>query len=155
MQSILTGNGVLRSDASVDAQLLLKLSFREPIKLRGFRLLSTSTSASSSVEVENADGHTESAPKTLKLFVNSPNLSFADADSLTPTEVLTLSKADCAGDREVRVKFVKYQHVQSLQLLVEDNQDDADVTALHHLELIGATIAGMNVNELKKQEHDH
>ena len=139
----------------MDCQLLLKLSFREPIKLRGFRLLSTSTSASSAVEVENADGNTESAPKTVKVFVNCPNLTFADADSLSPTEVLTLTKADVSGEKEVRVKFVKYQSVTSLCLLVEDNQDDADVTALHHLELIGATIAGMNVNELKKQEHEH
>ena len=33
--------------------------------------------------------------------------------------------------------------------------DDADVTAIHHLELIGATIAGMNMGELKKQDHEH
>ena len=149
---------MLRSDASVDPQLLIKLSFREPVKLRGFRLLSTSTSsstASASVTTEGADGHSESAPKTLKLFVNAPNLSFADADSLTPTEVITLTAADVSGEREVRVKFVKYQHVTSLSLLVEDNLDDADVTAIHQLQFIGATIAGMNVAEIKKQEHEH
>jgi len=68
---------------------------------------------------------------------------------------LTLSRADVTGEREVRVKFVKYQHVTSLSLLIEDNQDEADVTALHRLELIGATIAGMNVAELKKQSDEH
>ena len=93
----------------MDAQLLLKLSFREPVKLRGFRLLSTSAPSSASVATENADGNTESAPHTVKLFVNAPNLSFSDADSLTPTETLTLTKADVSGEREIKVKFVKYQ----------------------------------------------
>ena len=138
----------------MDAQLLLKISFREPVKLRGFKLLSSVSSDSSSVE-ENADGHTEAAPKTLKLFVNNSHLSFSDADSLTPTEALVLTSADCRSDREVRLKFVKYQHVTSLSVLVEDNLQDADVTVINRLELIGATIAGMNMSELKKQDDGH
>ena len=151
---------MLRSDASVDPQLLIKLSFREPIKLRGFKLLSTaaaaasSTAASASVQSENPDGNTESAPKTVKLFVNSPNLSFADTDSTPPTECVVLAGEDVGGVREVKVKFVRYQNVTGLTVLVEDNMDDAEVTVIHRLELIGATIAGMNVNELKKvDEH--
>ena len=157
-QSILTGSGVLRSDSSVDPQLLIKLSFREPIKLRGFKLLSTaassSTSASASVQSENPDGNTESAPKTLRVYVNSPNLSFADTDSTPPTETIVLSRDELGGEREVKVKFVKYQNVTGLTILVEDNMDDSDVTVIQRLDLIGATIAGMNVNELKKvDEH--
>jgi len=146
--------GLLRSDPSVDAQLLLKLSFREPIKLRGFKLQSRAANASSAVQSEDADGNTESAPKTVKLFVNNSHLSFSDADLLTPTETLTLTAGDVGGEREVRVKYVKYQHVTSLSVLVEDNIDDSDVTVINKLELIGTTIAGMNVNELKKQD-DH
>ena len=156
VQSILTGTGVLRSDASVDPQLLIKLSFREPVKLRGLKLLSTASTASTSASVqsENPDGNTESAPKTLKLYVNSPNLSFADTDSTPPTETIVVGREEVGGEREVKVKFVKYQNVTGLTILVEDNQDDSDVTVIQRLELIGATIAGMNVNELKKvDEH--
>ena len=157
LQSILTGTGLLRSDSSVDPQLLLKLSFREPVKLRGFKLLSTagttsSAAASASIQSESADGATESAPKTVKLYVNSPNLSFADTDSTPPTETIVLGREEVGGEREVKVKFVKYQSVTGLTLLVEDNADDSEVTVIHRLELIGAPIAGMNVNELKKQE---
>ena len=157
VQSIITGTGALRSDASVDPQLLIKLSFREPVKLRGFKLLSTATTASTasaSVQSENPDGHTESAPRTLKLFVNAPNLSFADADSTAATETIVLQAGDVGGEREVKLKFVKYQNVTGLTVLVEDNVDDSDVTVINRLDLIGATIAGMNVNELKKVE-DH
>ncbi len=57
------------------------------------------------------------------------------------------------GDREVKVKFVKYQNVTGLTLLVEDNhgrqrRDRAysGSTSLAHPSL------GMNVNELKKQD---
>ena len=156
---MLTGTGVLRSDSSVDPQLLLKLSFREPIKLRGLKLLSTahsaaSTSASASVQSENPDGNTESAPKTLKLYVNSPNLSFADTDSTPPTESIVLARDEVGGEREVKVKFVKYQNVTGLTILVEDNMEDSEVTVINRLDLIGSTIAGMNVNELKKvDEH--
>ena len=161
-QSIISGTGVLRSDSSVDPQLLIKLSFREPVKLRGFKLLSTassstaSTASSASVQSENPDtGATESAPRTIKLFVNSPNLSFADADGgVSATESIVLSAADVSGEREVKLKFVKYQNVTGLTLLVEDNMDESEVTVINRLDVIGATIAGMNVNDLKKIE-DH
>jgi hypothetical protein len=133
----------LRSDSGVDSQLLITLQFQSLVKLKHIRLLATSD--------DSADC-SFSGPKQVRLFINRPNLSFADCESEPPTEILQLTPSQLGGDASIMLKFVKYQSVQSLTLFVESNQNDSEVTGMQWLAVFGSTREGMNVAEIKKQE---
>ncbi len=70
----------LRSDADVDHQLLLFITFREAVKIRGvsFTASPAATDAKSS------------GPKVVKLFVNSTNLDFDGAAADPATQAVSM-----------------------------------------------------------------
>src|SRR5207248_514322 len=103
-------------DPDVDSQLIIKITFREMVKIKSFKLQSNNNSTSvdekSSVTVTDAtneEEHESSAPKHVKLFVNRANLNFADAEHEIPTEDFVLTKSQTDNGEEIKVKFVKYQ----------------------------------------------
>jgi len=55
------------------------------------------------------------------------------------------------GEKEIPLKFVKFQDVQNIQFFVKNNQDDEDVTDIEFLELFGYPVATTNMSELKKK----
>jgi hypothetical protein len=141
--------GVLRSDADIDPELLIVVNFREPVKLRGLRLLASES------RLEGDAAESASGPATLKLFLSRPHYSFQDCASEKPTETVQLSAAQIAEGQEVRLKYVLFQNVSSLTIFVEKNQKDSEVTFLNQLQFIGAPLAATNMKELKKIEHEH
>jgi hypothetical protein len=76
------------------------------------------------------------APKTVRLFVNQTTLDFNDADSHEPAQELTLSPEDIRGNK-VELRFVRFQNVRSLHILVKDNQEDDETTRIDSLDLFG------------------
>lgn len=54
----------------------------------------------------------ESAPRVLKLYANRTNLGFSDAGDIEPTQTIELAESDLGRDIELR--FVKFQRVQSI-----------------------------------------
>lgn len=76
------------------------------------------------------------APKTVRLFVNQTTLDFNDADSHEPAQELTLSPDDIRGNK-VELRFVRFQNVRSLHILVKDNQEDDETTRIDSLDLFG------------------
>lgn len=75
----------------------------------------------------------DSAPMTLKLFVNRDDLDFGTASTLTPTQTLSLSQSSDIQD--VPVKRALFNTVRSLDLFFEDNwgQGDEDETRISFL----------------------
>lgn len=112
----------LQSDPDVDHQLLIKVGFRLPIKLKAITI---------GGNVEN-----ETAPKIVKVFQGQANMEFQDAEDQEATQVLELSASHVAGDDPVMLRFVKFQHVITLQLFVESNFG-ADITRIEHLKFWG------------------
>ncbi|KAK5690880.1 hypothetical protein LTR97_012043 [Elasticomyces elasticus] len=106
----------LSSDA--DEQLLMHIPFTAQIRLHSI-LIRTST--------------TDSAPQTLKLFLNRDDLDFSAASSLQPTQTLELAQSNDV--QEVPVKRALFNTVRSLDLFFEDNwgQGEEDVTRLSYL----------------------
>ncbi|ESZ91685.1 60S ribosomal protein L3 [Sclerotinia borealis F-4128] len=92
----------LESDA--DEQLLMHIPFTGQVKLHSI-LLRTSNS--------------ESAPKTLKVFINRDDLDFGTALDLQPTQEFELSQTSEIQD--IGVRRALFGKVQNLTLLVEDN----------------------------------
>jgi len=80
-------------------------------------------------------------------------MTFDDVESFPPTQAFELSPSDFTdGVATVQLQFVKFQSIQSLHVMVEDNLDGSDVTELTRVQVLGVPIKAMNVNEIKKQE---
>ena len=121
------------SDA--DAQLIVFVPFREPVRLSGIAI----------------DATPDFAPTTVKIFANKKALSFDDVDS-EPTFLLRLS---IPGDLAtvIRLPVTKFNAVTSLFIFVE--RDDADHVELSSLKFQGVqTQGGADVSQIKKVKEE-
>lgn len=131
MKKMMDGKGWLESD--VDEQLMISISFNQPVKLH-------------SLKISNTKEHSDQAPKTIKTFINQPALpSFEQGESGPNVEVLTNS-----GDM-ISLKYVRYQSVHQLTLFVVDNQTDAETTIIDSLVLYGTPVETTNMKEWNKE----
>ena len=97
LASVLGGGGAepLRSDC--DEQLLISLPFASGVKLHSI----------------NIWGSGETAPKTVKLFINNDSLAFDDVEDKKPHHEFELTAKDVGGGTIV-LPFVKFQFVTNL-----------------------------------------
>ena len=120
-----------------DPQLLLNIPFRQPVKLHHLSFRA------------NLDGnsYSDSAPLTVKIFVNRPNMSFSEAESAVPAQILTLRDQDFSSGVTL-LKFVKFQNVSRITVFIEDNRG-GDCTRLNGLEFFGSAIQDTNMSNLQ------
>ncbi|KAK9417885.1 putative DUF1000 domain protein [Seiridium unicorne] len=106
----------LESDA--DEQIILNVPFTGQVKLHSILLRSSPS---------------DSAPRTLKVFINRSDLDFETASELDPTQEFELSQT--SDVQELPVKRALFGKVQRLTLFLEDNfgDGDEDVTRLSYL----------------------
>ncbi|KAI1869340.1 hypothetical protein JX265_006712 [Neoarthrinium moseri] len=106
----------LESDA--DEQIILNVPFTGQVKLHSILLRSSPS---------------DSAPRTLKVFINRTDVDFDTASELAPAQELEL--AQTSGVQELPVKRALFGKVQRLTLFLEDNfgDGDEDVTRLSYL----------------------
>lgn len=65
----------------------------------------------------------KSGPKTLRVFKNQPRtLDFSQAESFESIQDIELAPEILKGEKEISLKFVKFQDVQNIQFFVKDNQ---------------------------------
>ena len=74
-------------------------------------------------------------------------MSFSEAESAVPAQVLTLTDQDFASGVSL-LKFVKFQNVSRITVFIEDNRG-GDCTRLNGLEFFGCTIADTNMSNLQ------
>jgi hypothetical protein len=84
---------------------------------------------------------TDSAPLTLKVFVNRDDLDFSTASEVQPTQSLSLAQTN--DIQEVPVKRALFNTVRSLDLFFEDNwgRGDEDETRISYLGFKGEWMA--------------
>lgn len=123
-------------ESDCDEQLIITLSFSQPIKLHSIKIKASE----------------EYGPKTLKLFLNQPSsLDFDKAESSEPIQLVELNPDDLVEDaKPVQLKYVKFQNVNSLTIFVKDNQTGKDTTRITQMLLIGSPVAATNMNEFKR-----
>lgn len=121
----------LRSDA--DEELLLHVSLMQTCKLTSLQL-----------SFHKDDG---SCPTQLKLFANSPNMAFSDAQDLNPTQVVNVPPN--TESLNISLLAVKWNSVDSITIHVGSNYG-CDYSAIHSLRLYGTPVMSMNVSEIKK-----
>ena len=93
-----------------------------------------------------ADG---TAPKTVKIFVNKPNLSF-DNCGKKATATLALTAAQVASGEVIELDFTQFQNVRVVSFFVDDNQGGGDVTNVSKIVVNGTPVQTTNMSELKK-----
>ena len=114
------GRSYLESD--VDPELLISIPFNESVKLKAIQFFGGVCPAQ--------------APKTVRLFINHLSLDFSDTETLTPAQELELSSEDIKGNK-VDLRFVRFQNVRSLHILVKDNQEDEETTRIDSIDVFG------------------
>mmetsp|Transcript_22740 Transcript_22740/g.53059 ORF Transcript_22740/g.53059 Transcript_22740/m.53059 type:complete len:169 (-) Transcript_22740:229-735(-) len=127
----------LRSDKETDHQLILKVEFRQPVKLSHIRVLAPA----------NAE-EDESAPTTVKVFQGKPNIGFQEAEDEPSSQDLSLQTNDTVGGEKVALKFVKFQSVQNVQIFVSENLG-GPVTRIKRVEFFGQPAAAMDMKDWK------
>ncbi|OQR74954.1 thioredoxin protein 1-like [Tropilaelaps mercedesae] len=131
LSTLLEGKTHLESDC--DEQLLINIGFQQPVKVHSMRITGP-----------------ENAAKTVCLFTNQFTLDFENVTVLQPVQVLNLTPKDAMKDAVVRLKYVKFQNVSSLQLFVKDNQDGSEVTRIDQLQFFGSVLSVTNMNDFKR-----
>jgi len=124
-------------ESNVDEQLLLNIGFREKVKIKGF-------------VIKGAAGHEEQSPSDLKIFVNAGAMGFSDVESQKPAQILEISAEDVESGKQIDTNFVRFQNVQNISIFVERNHGDADTSVINRIQLIGSSIVGTNMSDLKK-----
>ncbi|CAN0334082.1 unnamed protein product [Discosporangium mesarthrocarpum] len=122
----------LKSDA--DEQLLLHVGFRETVKLHSIDFVALPD---------------DTAPLTVKLYLNRLSMGFSDTEEVEPAQTLELTPEDLVDGSVSVLKFVKFQRVTGLTIFVQDN-NGAEITGLSSVKFYGSSIAGTKMNEFKK-----
>ena len=127
-------DGGLFCQSDDDEQLILTVPFRQIVNV-------------TSVAIQGpADG---TAPKTVKIFVNKPNLSF-DNCGKKATATLALTAAQVASGEVIELDFTQFQNVRVVSFFVDDNQGGGDVTNVSKIVVNGTPVHTTNMSELKK-----
>lgn len=66
-------------------------------------------------------------------------MDFSDAESHEPAQELVLSNSDIKGEK-VDLRFVRFQNVRTLHILVKDNQEGDETTRIDSIDLFGTLV---------------
>lgn len=130
-----------RLESDVDEQLVLHVTFSQPIKLHSLMLMAEPL---------------DNAPRTIKIFVNRTDIDFDDAETETATQELEMTRETYEEKKGVaNLRYVRFQNVNSLSIFVKDNLDDDDVSVISQLAFIGTPVdATANVSAIRQDEEE-
>lgn len=114
------GRSYLESD--IDPELLIAIPFNDSVKIKAISIFSGVSPSQ--------------APKTVKLFVNHLAMDFNDAEGNEPAQELVLTPEQVKGEK-IELRFVKFQNVRSLHVLIKDNQEDEETTRIDSIDIFG------------------
>lgn len=125
-------NDVLQSDC--DAQLILSVTFNQVVKIHSFKI----------------HAPPQSGPKEIKIFINQPRtIDFDMAESCSSVQDIILTPKDLEGN-PVKLRYVKFQNVQNIQIYVRNNQDGSDMTQINNITFIGSPLLTTKMSEFKR-----
>ena len=132
-----SADSYLESDC--DEELLIQLKFMSAVKV-------------SAIKIEGKDK--DSAPSSVKLFVNKTGLDFDSAKDEKATQEIDLAPSDvapgAASHKETR--FVLFQNVSELGIFIGANQSDEEYTAIKSLMILGEPIAQAGMKRSAEQQ---
>lgn len=127
----------LQSSSGESEQLLIKYKFLNPVKLHSIIVKGLPDGVASGT-----------APKTLRLFINSENLDFQDAESDPCTQEMTLERSHVETGEKLLLRYVRFQNVNSLAVFVADNYG-GDCTKVAYVGLYGSLASSSKIENWK------
>jgi len=91
----------------------------------------------------------DTAPAEIKLFINNPNMGFAEAEDAECIQELSLGPEDITANSQTMLNFLKFRGVLSLQIFVKSN-GGGDFTALSQLQFFGKTNERVDMGDFKR-----
>jgi len=93
-------------------------------------------------------------PKDVKVIVNNRNLSFDDFGSDSAiTQAFEVTEEDLKNSKRINVRFVRFQNVTTLSILVASNHSDAEETRIDAIDIYGTPVqTTADLSGLRKQE---
>ncbi|KAJ2802796.1 hypothetical protein H4R20_003142 [Coemansia guatemalensis] len=139
MENIFVENDkVLESD--VDEQMVLRISFNQPIKLHSIMLKAP----------------LDKAPKNIKIYANRTDVEFDDVDTAEATQEIEMTKDIYEnGGGVVNLRYVRFQNINTITIFVADNLGDEEVTAISQLAFIGTAVNSANMSDIRQDEEGH
>ncbi|PAV19119.1 hypothetical protein PNOK_0596300 [Pyrrhoderma noxium] len=130
----------LVSDA--DEELLLNVYFTQKVRLR-------------SIALRTKENEIASAPKTIKLYINRPAIGFEDVQDSEAEQTFELSEEDVKSGKQIQLRYVRFQNVNSLHIFVADNQGGEETTRIDRIEFYGNLNEGTkDLSALGKQDDE-
>ncbi|TCD67650.1 hypothetical protein EIP91_012160 [Steccherinum ochraceum] len=122
-----------------DPQLLLNVHFNQAVRLR--KLI-----------IHTAEAHISQGPALVKLFVNRPTIDFEEAENEgepQAVQVIELTQEQVQSGEPISLRFaMQFQKVSTLQIFVQSNFEDGDVTRIDALDLLGTPTLGGGARDL-------
>ena len=87
---------------------------------------------------------------SVKIFINTTDLGFDEAEDLLPTQELVLTPEKLTTDTAEKLNYVKFQYVSNLTLFFPENKG-GDTTMLSNLKLFGTPVISCDMSNFKKQ----
>jgi len=132
IEGALSGSGVKADD---DNQVLITIGFRQRVNINA-------------IIVRPYLKEVDHAPKNVKIFANTLNMSFGEAATRTPAHQVQLTPQELG--EEIQVKYVKFQNVTTLTIFFEGTLGEEDVLKFGKLTISGTLAQVAKMEELKK-----
>nr|CCA27114.1 conserved hypothetical protein [Albugo laibachii Nc14] len=134
LENVFMGDESLFLSSDSDEELLLHIAFQQPVKLHSIHLCGLADAT---------------APRHIKLYINRPNMAFSDVSDVEPSQTVELSQTN----EPIELRAVKFWQTHWLTVYIQSNHGDMR-TIVTRLQLLGEQIAGTNMKELKKVDHE-
>lgn len=127
------GEAFLASDQDVDSELLVKVQFRQPVKIGGIKVMSPAEEGI--------------APQSVRIFQGKTDIGFGEAADDESTQDLVLEAESVREGKAIPLRFVKFQSVTSIQLFFPN--DGQDQTKVQRIQFLGEPSQKMDMKDWK------
>lgn len=136
------GDERLQLQSDLDPQLLLIVPFSSTVKVNSINLVAPTSDASL-------------LPTSLKIFANKPDLDLEEVEDFFPTQEFELTPKDFEAESVLKLKFHKFQKVNSLTLFFDhddddDDHDDVEKSILSSIKFFGKNTQNTDMSQFKK-----
>lgn len=135
-------------ESDTDPELMIHMPFQSTLKIHSLQITSSAQPGS---EVDEDDDEIPMRPKTIKLFINKPNIVGFDED-VEPTQEITIGEGDWKGaTATVPLRYVKFQKVSTLCVFIVDgDRDGGERTRVDRIRIIGESGEKREMGKLEK-----